>query len=74
MRILALQHMETKFIKVGLCCCCCCCSANTCYSYHSTSAECVQIDAEKSPFLVEKLKIWMLPTLACVKQVHTDAV
>ena len=29
----------------------------------------MQIDAEKSPFLVEKLKIWMLPTLACIKQV-----
>ena len=40
-----------------------------CY-FHRTSAQCVQIDAEKSPFLVEKLKIWMLPTLACVKQVH----
>lgn len=26
-----------------------------------------QINAEKSPFLVEKLKIWMLPTLALVK-------
>jgi len=26
-----------------------------------------RIDAEKSPFLTEKLKIWMLPTLALVK-------
>ena len=30
---------------------------------HSTS----QIDAEKSPYLTEKLKIWMLPTLALIK-------
>lgn len=27
-----------------------------------------QINAEKSPFLVEKLQIWMLPTLALVKK------
>jgi hypothetical protein len=27
----------------------------------------VRIDAEKSPFLTEKLKIWMLPTLALIK-------
>lgn len=27
----------------------------------------MQIDAEKSPYLTEKLKIWMLPTLALVK-------
>lgn len=27
----------------------------------------VQIDAEKSPYLTEKLKIWMLPTLALIK-------
>lgn len=26
-----------------------------------------RIDAEKSPFLTEKLKIWMLPTLALIK-------
>jgi hypothetical protein len=26
-----------------------------------------QIDAEKSPYLTEKLKIWMLPTLALIK-------
>ena len=26
-----------------------------------------QIDAEKSPFLTERLKIWMLPTLALIK-------
>ena len=30
-----------------------------------------QINAEKSPFLVEKLKIWMLPTLALVKHEKT---
>lgn len=29
---------------------------------------CVQINAEKSPFLTEKLKIWMLPTLALIKK------
>ena len=27
----------------------------------------VKIDAEKSPYLVDKLKIWMLPTLALIK-------
>lgn len=31
----------------------------------------VQIHAEKSPFLVEKLKIWMLPTLALIRQEKT---
>eukprot|EP00218_Dolichomastix_sp_CCMP3274_P007775 CAMPEP_0170139930 /NCGR_PEP_ID=MMETSP0033_2-20121228/6001_1 /TAXON_ID=195969 /ORGANISM="Dolichomastix tenuilepis, Strain CCMP3274" /LENGTH=222 /DNA_ID=CAMNT_0010376089 /DNA_START=56 /DNA_END=724 /DNA_ORIENTATION=- len=30
-----------------------------------------RIDAEKSPYLVEKLKIWMLPTLALVKSEKT---
>jgi hypothetical protein len=30
-----------------------------------------QIDAEKSPFLVERLKIWMLPTLALIKNEKT---
>lgn len=27
----------------------------------------LQINAEKSPYLTEKLKIWMLPTLALIK-------
>jgi hypothetical protein len=27
-----------------------------------------RIDAEKSPFLTERLKVWMLPTLALIKQ------
>jgi hypothetical protein len=27
----------------------------------------MQIDAEKSPYLTDKLKIWMLPTLALIK-------
>jgi hypothetical protein len=27
----------------------------------------IQIDAEKSPYLTDKLKIWMLPTLALIK-------
>ena len=31
----------------------------------------VQINAEKSPYLVEKLKIWMLPTLALIRQEKT---
>ncbi len=31
----------------------------------------LQIDAEKSPFLVEKLKIWMLPTLALIRSEKT---
>ncbi len=32
---------------------------------------CLQIHAEKSPFLVEKLKVWMLPTLALIKREKT---
>lgn len=28
---------------------------------------CPQINAEKSPYLTDKLKVWMLPTLALVK-------
>jgi len=31
----------------------------------------LQIDAEKAPFLVERLKVWMLPTLALVKRQKT---
>lgn len=31
------------------------------------SCNAAQINAEKSPFLTEKLKIWMLPTLALIK-------
>lgn len=31
----------------------------------------VKIHAEKSPYLVEKLKIWMLPTLALIKSEKT---
>ncbi len=31
----------------------------------------MQIHAEKSPYLVEKLKIWMLPTLALIRQEKT---
>lgn len=31
----------------------------------------MQINAEKAPFLVDRLKIWMLPTLALVKQEKT---
>lgn len=31
----------------------------------------MQINAEKSPYLVEKLKIWMLPTLALICQEKT---
>ena len=32
------------------------------WHHHAT-----QINAEKSPFLTEKLKIWMLPTLALIQ-------
>lgn len=31
----------------------------------------LQIHAEKSPFLTERLKVFMLPTLACVKKEKT---
>lgn len=33
---------------------------------HTETLVC-RIDAEKSPFLTDKLKIWMLPTLACIR-------
>ena len=36
-----------------------------------TQVLCMQINAEKSPYLVEKLKIWMLPTLALIRQEKT---
>jgi hypothetical protein len=32
----------------------------------------VSICAEKTPFLVERLKIWMMPTLLCVKEGVTE--
>jgi hypothetical protein len=28
---------------------------------------CLQINAEKAPYLTDKLKVWMLPTLALIK-------
>ena len=32
----------------------------------------LRVNAEKSPYLTEKLHIWMLPTLVCVKEGKTD--
>lgn len=32
----------------------------------------VRIDAEKSPFVAERLKIWMLPTVVLVRDGKTD--
>lgn len=32
----------------------------------------IKVDAEKSPFLVEKLNVWMLPTLVLVKNTKTE--
>jgi len=32
----------------------------------------LRVNAEKAPFLVEKLHIWMLPTIVCVKEGKTD--
>lgn len=32
----------------------------------------IKINAEKAPFLVERLRIWMLPTIVLVKGGHTD--
>eukprot|EP00801_Mesodinium_rubrum_P010932 Mrub_10993.p1 GENE.Mrub_10993~~Mrub_10993.p1 ORF type:complete len:190 (+),score=62.20 Mrub_10993:1-570(+) len=32
----------------------------------------VRVDAEKAPFLVEKLKIWMIPTIMCIKDQKTE--
>lgn len=32
----------------------------------------MRVDAEKSPFIAERLKIWMLPTLVLVKDGKTE--
>jgi hypothetical protein len=32
----------------------------------------LRVNAERSPFLVERLKIWMLPTVVCIKNGRTD--
>lgn len=32
----------------------------------------VKVNAEKAPFLVERLKIWMLPTMVLIKDGRTD--
>ena len=32
----------------------------------------LRVNAEKAPYLTEKLHIWMLPTLVCVKDGKTD--
>lgn len=32
----------------------------------------LRVNAEKSPYLTEKLHIWMLPTIVCVKDGKTD--
>lgn len=32
----------------------------------------IKINAEKSPFLVERLKIWMIPTIVLIKDTHTE--
>ena len=32
----------------------------------------VKINAEKSPFLCEKLHIWMIPSMVCIKDGKTD--
>ncbi len=37
------------------------------HTYASVLCFALQINAEKSPFLTERLKIWMLPTLALIK-------
>lgn len=65
--ILCKQHLECKFTKVR--------PAAPSPQTHMIGPTnqrpgieaCVQIDAEKSPYLTDKLKIWMLPTLALVK-------
>lgn len=66
LNILCKEHLETKFIKArrsnqG---------AVPCRG-HATNPlplrESPQMNAEKSPFLSERLGIWMLPTLAIIK-------
>jgi hypothetical protein len=32
----------------------------------------LKVNAEKCPFLCERLKIWMLPTIVLIKDGHTD--
>ena len=86
LQLLAQQHLETKFVKVGSIprCTQATCLQNLSASdqFHMRSPQsqgvptdegllCTQINAEKSPYLVEKLKIWMLPTLALIRQEKT---
>ena len=86
LQLLAQQHLETKFVKVGSIPRC---SQATCLQGLSAGNQlhmrrpqsqgaqtdiglpCAQINAEKSPYLVERLKIWMLPTLALIRQEKT---
>ena len=86
LQLLAQQHLETKFVKVGSIPRC---TQATCLQNLSASDQSymrspqsqgvptdegllwAQINAEKSPYLVEKLKIWMLPTLALIRQEKT---
>lgn len=52
-----------------------CASACSVSTPNTQAPNAAQINAEKSPYLVEKLKIWMLPTLALVRdQKITDYV
>lgn len=41
-------------------------------TFGSTVCRGMQIDAEKSPFLTDRLKIWMLPTLALIRNEKTE--
>lgn len=81
LNILAAKHVETKFVRVStglhysphsICpslrnhptetfCC-----RWWCLLFFLFPNAC-QVDAEKCPFLTDKLKIWMLPTLALIK-------
>lgn len=56
-RLVARQSQHQLVVCVPCCCCrvpCCCPGLQ-------------QINAEKAPYLTDKLKVWMLPTLALIK-------
>lgn len=65
---LARKHVETRFIKVSEGCAAPC----ACGSTPKDAARPMQVNAEKSPFICERLKIMVLPTITLIKEGRTD--
>ena len=71
---LAEQHLETRFVRVCIATkhiigCVCPVPPESAASHSRMMS--MQIHAEKSPFLTERLRILMLPTLALIKSEKT---